>query len=222
MKTKIELKNYSITIEENEEGKIDITVEKDEEIIEELHLDPSDDEGITNDETTSGNAENVDNVPAAPEGEEPLKAFGEEETAPAPEGEQPVTGNSETGNAEVAPEAATGNSEATEVVGEEESEEEDEEGIDKLESFSTFTKKLLKKEKAVKVNEAKKPIYKEYDMESMEDFYNYIAESHINGQFNQVKNLFSKLTREEQKACVKYVKNELGNSEVSEYLFDLM
>jgi hypothetical protein len=50
----------------------------------------------------------------------------------------------------------------------------------------------------------KTEIYKTYDLESMEDFFDYIVCSKVNGNFSQVRRLISELTKEEKKSFINW------------------
>jgi hypothetical protein len=52
--------------------------------------------------------------------------------------------------------------------------------------------------------------------------FNQIADSHINGQFSQVREQFKKLNKIDRKECIKYIKNELQQPEISDYLFEIL
>ena len=52
---------------------------------------------------------------------------------------------------------------------------------------------------------------KEYDFETKEDYFNYIVESLINGQRQQVKNLFNAMKKDDQKEfLIDYLENDNG------------
>ena len=51
-----------------------------------------------------------------------------------------------------------------------------------------------------------KKTLKDYDFKSIEDYYNYIVESQINGNHSQVKSLFKKLTNEQKNEFFFYLK----------------
>lgn len=68
------------------------------------------------------------------------------------------------------------------------------------------------------MNKTQKPrkqvkIYKDYDFNSLEEYYNYIIDSLINGNFSQVKNLYNKLNKENKKEFYSYCyNNDLMNT----------
>ena len=49
-----------------------------------------------------------------------------------------------------------------------------------------------------------KKTLKEYEFKTIESYFDYIQESIINGNFSQVKDLFNKLSKSQQKLCFKY------------------
>ena len=52
----------------------------------------------------------------------------------------------------------------------------------------------------------RKSLLKVYGYESIEDYFNYIVESDINGQSAQVKNLFKKLDPEQKREFIIYLR----------------
>jgi hypothetical protein len=52
------------------------------------------------------------------------------------------------------------------------------------------------------------PIYAQYDFQTMEEYFDYILQSKINGQFNQVDSLLSQLQPKELTACITYLQGE--------------
>lgn len=46
---------------------------------------------------------------------------------------------------------------------------------------------------------------KEYEFNTIEDYFNYIVESKINGNFSQVKNLLKELDKEQKKYFIQYL-----------------
>ena len=55
-----------------------------------------------------------------------------------------------------------------------------------------------------------KKTLKNYGWETIEDYFNYIVESQINGNFEQVKELFKKLSKKQREEFYIYLKdNEL-------------
>ena len=51
-----------------------------------------------------------------------------------------------------------------------------------------------------------KSLLKVYGYESIEDYFNYIVDSDINGQSAQVKNLFKKLDPEQKREFIIYLR----------------
>jgi len=53
---------------------------------------------------------------------------------------------------------------------------------------------------------------KDYEFNGLEDYYNYIVESEINGNYQQMKNLFNKFSHEQKKYFLKWLElNEINN-----------
>jgi len=49
-----------------------------------------------------------------------------------------------------------------------------------------------------------KKTLKAYEFRQIENYFDYIAESIINGNFQQVKDLFNKLSKSQKKLCFRY------------------
>ncbi len=59
---------------------------------------------------------------------------------------------------------------------------------------------------------------KEYDFSSINTYFQYIVESHMNGQFTQVKELYNNMSKKQQSSfrmhcfgCANYVNDCYGN-----------
>jgi len=52
-----------------------------------------------------------------------------------------------------------------------------------------------------------KKTLKEYGFNSIEDYFNYILDSQINGNSQQVKDLFKKLNTEQKRLFMAYIQN---------------
>ena len=53
---------------------------------------------------------------------------------------------------------------------------------------------------------------KDLDFNSLEDYYNYIVDSEINGQYKQMKELFNKLSYDQKKEFLNYLDlNNINN-----------
>lgn len=59
---------------------------------------------------------------------------------------------------------------------------------------------------------------KVYEWEHIDDYYNYIVESKINGQFGQVRELIEKLSKKQMKGFIEYLENETQETS-SKYMF---
>jgi hypothetical protein len=64
-----------------------------------------------------------------------------------------------------------------------------------------------------------KETLKEYEFKQIENYFNYIQESIINGNFSQVKDLFNKLSKSQQKLCLRYF-NANKEEETLNYLIN--
>ena len=53
-----------------------------------------------------------------------------------------------------------------------------------------------------------KKILKKYEFKTIEEYFDYIEDSKINGQFPQVRELFKRLSKSQQKLCLNYFNNE--------------
>ncbi len=51
-----------------------------------------------------------------------------------------------------------------------------------------------------------KKLLKDYEFKSIEDYYNYIIDSQINGNNSQVRDLFKNLSNEQKKTFFNYIK----------------
>ena len=54
-----------------------------------------------------------------------------------------------------------------------------------------------------------KETLKLYDFSSIDYYFNYIVDSEINGNYSQMKNLFKKLSQEQKKDFIKFIR-EMG------------
>ncbi len=58
-----------------------------------------------------------------------------------------------------------------------------------------------------------------YEWEHIDDYYNYIVESRINGQIPQVRDLIQKLSKKQLKDFLEYVEIDCPNEKSSKYMF---
>jgi len=66
-----------------------------------------------------------------------------------------------------------------------------------------------------------KKTLKKYEFKTIENYFDYIEESIINGNFSQVKDLFNKLSKSQQRLCLRYFNcNQEGRREVLNYLIN--
>jgi len=62
---------------------------------------------------------------------------------------------------------------------------------------------------------------KKYEFRQIENYFDYIEESIINGNFSQVKDLFNKLSKSQKSLCLKYFNCE-HKKETLIYLINLI
>lgn len=55
------------------------------------------------------------------------------------------------------------------------------------------------------------------DFHTKEDYFNYCAESHINGNFSQAKKLFADMPKVYKKELIEYLRNNVGNDEIHNF-----
>jgi len=66
-----------------------------------------------------------------------------------------------------------------------------------------------------------KKTLREYEFRTIENYFDYIQDSLINGNFSQVRELFNKLSKSQQKLCLRYFNcNQEGRKEVLNYLIN--
>lgn len=64
---------------------------------------------------------------------------------------------------------------------------------------------------------------KRLDFSTEEEYFDYCINSWFNGQFNQCRNLFSDMTKKDQKALIEYIKGCYDNEhEVETFYFNLL
>lgn len=62
-----------------------------------------------------------------------------------------------------------------------------------------------------------KKVIKAYDFETIEDYYDYIVLSKINGQYTQLLSLIKAMSKEQKKDCLNWLDSQSYNIEDSEY-----
>lgn len=69
-----------------------------------------------------------------------------------------------------------------------------------------------------------KTLAKELELSSPYEYYNYCIDSHINGNFSQCRELFSDMSKEDQKGLIRYIESgEYSDSPViKKFYFDLL
>lgn len=60
----------------------------------------------------------------------------------------------------------------------------------------------------------------DYNFDSIEEYFNYILESKINGNYSQVSNLIKKLSLNQKKTLLQYLVVEYMESEHTKYVFN--
>jgi len=65
---------------------------------------------------------------------------------------------------------------------------------------------------------------KELDFNSETEYFDYLIESHVNGQFSQCRRLFSEMKKEDQKTFVRHITQHDfdGIGEVYDFYFNLL
>lgn len=55
-----------------------------------------------------------------------------------------------------------------------------------------------------------KQALKDYEFKTLEDYFNYIQDSYLNGNFSQVRSLFKKLSQEQKNQFIFYLQENTG------------
>jgi len=63
---------------------------------------------------------------------------------------------------------------------------------------------------------------KELDFTTETEYFDYLIESHINGQFTQCRNLFNTMKKEDKKEFIKYVDNSYTEKDIKDFYFNLL
>lgn len=64
---------------------------------------------------------------------------------------------------------------------------------------------------------------KELDFKTEHEYYDYMIETHINGQFTQCRNLFDAMKKEDQKSFLVYTRSNIDESrDVYSFYFNLL
>lgn len=64
-------------------------------------------------------------------------------------------------------------------------------------------------------------LYKALDFNSKEEYFNYCADSYINGQMSQCRKLFSNLPHEYKHELIEYLRDNVGNDEIHNFFVRL-
>lgn len=69
-----------------------------------------------------------------------------------------------------------------------------------------------------------KKLLKEYEFESIDTYYGYIIESHINGQFKQRDELINKLSKEQKKEFATSLMSDesMSYAEIKKEIFNVL
>ena len=63
---------------------------------------------------------------------------------------------------------------------------------------------------------------KELDFTNVTDYFDYLIDSHINGNFSQCRNLFNEMSRADQKRFISYVSTYSKLTDVYDFYFNLL
>lgn len=63
---------------------------------------------------------------------------------------------------------------------------------------------------------------KSYDFETETDYFDYLINSHINGNFTQCKDLFKKLTKDQKKQALNYISGCYDDKTIYNFYFNLL
>jgi len=63
---------------------------------------------------------------------------------------------------------------------------------------------------------------KELDFTTETEYFDYLIESYINGQFTQCRNLFNAMKKEDKKGFIKYVDNSYTEKDIKDFYFNLL
>ena len=63
---------------------------------------------------------------------------------------------------------------------------------------------------------------KELDFSTEDEYYNYICDSYINGQMQQVRKLFAAMRKGDQKYFIENIRDYSENKEFYSYILDLI
>ena len=63
---------------------------------------------------------------------------------------------------------------------------------------------------------------KELDFTTETEYFDYLIESYINGQFTQCRNLFNAMKKEDKKEFIKYVDNSYTEKDIKDFYFNLL
>jgi len=68
----------------------------------------------------------------------------------------------------------------------------------------------------------KKSIFESYDFTTMEEFYNYIVESKINGNYSQVAKLIKEMSKKDTRSFIQWCETERDGqpaSTIGDYIY---
>ncbi len=63
---------------------------------------------------------------------------------------------------------------------------------------------------------------KELDFTTEQEYFDYMIDTHINGQFTQCRNLFNEMSRTNQKEFIIYLDNSSTDKKIHNYYFNLL
>jgi len=62
---------------------------------------------------------------------------------------------------------------------------------------------------------------KRLDFTTEDEYFQYCADSYINGNFSQCKELFKAMTRADRHRLISYLRDNIGNDEIHNYFVNL-
>lgn len=73
----------------------------------------------------------------------------------------------------------------------------------------------------MKAENKMKMLYKTLDFKSKEEYFDYCADSHTNGNFSQCKQLFKDLPKVYKHELIEWLRNNIGTVEIHNYYVGL-
>lgn len=63
---------------------------------------------------------------------------------------------------------------------------------------------------------------KELDFTTEKEYFDYMIDTHINGQFTQCRNLFNEMSRPNQKQFILYIEQNYNHNGIRDFYFNLL